>query len=78
MKPNHTSFAVAALAAVRNVVKDRSPVGKNNGDVKRPDETDDWSRFEGEGGPEAPVPTMELVHVPLETFCGDRAGRRIK
>jgi hypothetical protein len=27
---------------------------------------DDLSRFEGEGGPETPVPTKKLIDVPLE------------
>jgi len=29
-------------------------------------EPEDLSRFEGEGGSEAPVPVMELIDVPLE------------
>jgi hypothetical protein len=29
-------------------------------------EPEDLSRFEGEGGPEAPVPATELMDVPLE------------
>jgi hypothetical protein len=63
---NHTRFPVAALAVVCMVTKDRLSVGKNNRDLVLPDELDELSRFEGEGGPEAPVPTTELIDVPLE------------
>jgi hypothetical protein len=31
-----------------------------------PVEPEDLSRFEGEGGPEAPVPAAELIEVPIE------------
>ena len=66
MMLNHTRFPVAALAVVCMVTKDRLSVGKNNRDMVLPDELDELSRFEGEGGPEAPVPTTELIDVPLE------------
>lgn len=35
-------------------------------DAVAPVEPEDLSRFEGEGGLEAPVPATELIDVPLE------------
>jgi hypothetical protein len=35
-------------------------------DAVAPVEPEDLTRFEGEGGPEAPVPATELTAVPLE------------
>lgn len=35
-------------------------------DAVAPVESEDLSRFEGEGGPEAPVPAAELIDVSLE------------
>jgi ribosome-associated translation inhibitor RaiA len=42
-------------------------------DAVAPIEPEDLSRFEGEGGSEAPVPTTELIEVPLENAIWRRA-----
>ena len=63
------------------MTKDRLSVGKNSRDRVLSDELDDLSRFEGKGGPEAPVPTTELIDVPLEnrhlaeTVLGDTSSK---
>ena len=75
MMPIHTRFPVVALAVVSIVTKDDLPVGRNGPDVVLPDEREDWSRFEGEGGPEAPVPTTELIEAPLENAIWRRPVR---
>jgi hypothetical protein len=36
-------------------------------------EPDDIYRFEGEGGPEAPVPATELIAIPLENAIERRS-----
>ena len=59
MKPNHPRFPVAILAVVCKVAKDRLSVAKINRAMVLPEELEDLSRFEGEGGPEAPVQTTE-------------------
>ena len=58
MMPNHPWFPVAAPALVCKVTKDRLSVRKNNRGMVLPDELDDLSRFEEEGGPEAPIPDL--------------------
>jgi len=59
--PNHTQFPAAALAVVCKVMKDRLPGGQHHRDRVLADDLEDLSRFEGEGGREAPVPTGELI-----------------
>jgi hypothetical protein len=75
MIPNHTRFPVVALAVVCMMTKDRLSVGKNDCDLVLLDELDDLSRFEGEGGPEAPVPITELIEVPFENAIWRRPVR---
>ena len=41
------------------VMKNRLSVRKNNRDMVLPDELDDLSRFDEEGGPEAPIPDLQ-------------------
>ena len=45
-----------------------------NGGVVTPVEPEDIYRFEGEGGPEAPVPATELIAIPLENAIGRRSA----
>jgi hypothetical protein len=42
-------------------MKDRLPGGQHHRDRVLADDLEDLSRFEGEGGREAPVPTAELI-----------------
>ena len=65
MMPNHPWFPVAAPALVCKVTKDRLSVRKNNRDMVLPDELDDLSRFEEEGGPEAPIPDLQEATSPI-------------
>src|SRR6185437_412614 len=78
----HTSQlspAVTPLTLTSRETKNDSPVRTGKRDTVGQIESDDFSRFEGEGGPEAPLPATELIDVPLETpFGGDRAGVDIK
>jgi len=62
MISNYPSSPVAVLAVVFKVTKDDLLVGKNSLDLMLPDEREDLSRFEGEGGPEVPGP--DLMDVP--------------
>ena len=65
MMPNHPRFPVAAPAVVCMVMKNRLSVRKNNRDMVLPDELDDLSRFEEEGGPEAPIPDLQEATSPI-------------
>ena len=46
-------------------------------DVVEPTDSDDLSRFEGEGGPEAPEPAAEWIDAPLEHGLWRRHRRAI-
>jgi hypothetical protein len=61
-----------------NEMKNRAADGpflRPAADAVAPLEPEDLSRFEGEGGSEAPLPAAELIDVPLENGLWRRPHR---
>jgi hypothetical protein len=58
-----------------NEIKNRAADGpfiRSAADAVAPIEPEDFARFEGEGGLEAPVPATELIDVPLNSALRQR------
>jgi len=64
------------VSGMRTILNDRS-FNARVVEVVEPMESDDLSRFEGEGGLEAPEPTAEWIDAPLEQGLGRRHRRAV-
>jgi len=65
-KPGITFLSVACFATPSKPAAGQSVIGNEHRDTVAPVEPEDLSRFEGEGGREAPEPATKLIDVPLE------------
>jgi len=65
-KPGITLLSVACFASRPQPAADQTVVGNEHREALACVDPDALSRFEGEGGPEAPGPATELTDVPLE------------
>ena len=65
-----SSLSVATLASVCKTAKNNSVTGRKHREPEAAVEAEDFSRFEGEGGREEPIPDLvdELKPKPGETM----------
>jgi len=69
------SLDVATLALFGKAADNNLAPGRGNREAAVPVATEEFSRFEGEGGSEAPVPATELIDGPIENAIGQRSHR---